>query len=90
MIDGSEFIQKIQTEKRYEAYKDIPVVVLSSTTHQREKLYELGAALYIKKPVSEGEYHNMLSILLQSDIAKDKEALRKKFLDNDNQMKATW
>jgi CheY-like chemotaxis protein len=84
MIDGTEFLQKIRTEKRYAIYKDIPIVILSSNTNQREKLYGIGATLCIQKPVYKPEYHTLLSTLLNSNLEKDKDALRKKYAGKDN------
>lgn len=49
-INGFEFLQQLKSN---EAYKDIPVIIVSALTDEEtiQKTYQLGAQFFIKKPV---------------------------------------
>jgi CheY-like chemotaxis protein len=61
-IDGLEVLQKIRSEERL---KFIPVVVLTSSSEEKDKIksYQLGVNAYVVKPVDFHEFVNAIKEL---------------------------
>ena len=64
-LRGKTGIELIAELRKVEAYKDIPVIVLSSQRHQKDidKYREMGAAEYLVKPSTYQEYLQMANYL---------------------------
>lgn len=58
-MNGIEFLQEI---KNYKEFKTIPVIVLTTSKHEKDKVesFNLGVAGYMIKPV---DYENFLEII---------------------------
>jgi CheY-like chemotaxis protein len=61
LMDGFELLKLLKTKEAYAAYKDIPVVTLSTSIIDPERKYELGASLALLKPNSIKLYRSMLA-----------------------------
>lgn len=61
-VDGLEVLRKIKSDERT---KDIPVVVLTSSREERDRIesYKLGVNSYIVKPVDFGQFTEAVSEL---------------------------
>jgi len=64
-LHGREILSII---KNAEYYKDVPLVVLSTSASQDDVLFakEMGANHYITKPVSVSEYNNVVRIITET------------------------
>jgi CheY-like chemotaxis protein len=76
VMDVYEFLRHLKTEGLYEGYKQIPIVVFTSSEGDEQKALRNGAQLCIAKPATSKVYYNMLSTLLSFDVRKDNELLR--------------
>jgi CheY-like chemotaxis protein len=72
-MSGLEVLDKIRKTSKY---KDVPVIVLTTSKSDAKACTDRGANLYIIKPSSEDLLHNVLSIILQHDVMKDCDKLR--------------
>jgi len=52
VMDGYEFLKILKTDPKYEAYKNVPVIILTTETDKlnKEKTKSLGAYGWISKP----------------------------------------
>jgi CheY-like chemotaxis protein len=79
VMGGREFLRLVKTDIVYSAYKNIPVVILTTSSNDQERCYALGADLYITKPSSVGLFRTMLTHVLTHDVVKDTNVLRALF-----------
>jgi CheY-like chemotaxis protein len=70
-IDGYDFLHALRTNTMYDAFKNIPVVVLSGAMRNEEKFAALGAHIAITKPFSLDVYKAILAIVLEHDVVKE-------------------
>jgi CheY-like chemotaxis protein len=68
MMSGMELLEVIKAEKDY---KNIPVVILTTSTSHTDACRKLGANLYVTKPRSVDLLHTVLSVILTNDVMKD-------------------
>jgi DNA-binding response OmpR family regulator len=63
---GFECLKEIRSNKKWKAIK---IVILSTSSHQEQinKVYKMGADLYLKKPNSYSAFKDILSKCLQMD-----------------------
>jgi CheY-like chemotaxis protein len=64
-LDGFEFLALI---KKDEHLKDIPVIILTTSTEDAERCFKLGAALYLTKPESLDVFRTMMSDVLSKKL----------------------
>jgi CheY-like chemotaxis protein len=64
LIDGFEFLRIIKSGGKYEPFRHIPVMVLSTANNYMERCYALGANKYLVKPYSVQEFRAMLTDVL--------------------------
>jgi CheY-like chemotaxis protein len=77
VMNGYEFLQCLFHDKVYQAYKNIPVIVLTTSKHEAKKSKEAGATFYLVKPPSVEQLRIMLSTVLTHDVAQDARMLQK-------------
>jgi CheY-like chemotaxis protein len=70
LMSGMQVLEIVKNDNRY---KDIPVVVLTTSKHDSEGCTSLGASLYIVKPSSEDIFRIILTEILYHDLAADGE-----------------
>jgi CheY-like chemotaxis protein len=73
VMGGLEFLRLIKNNL---LFKDIPVVVLTTSRQDSRQCYDLGACLYITKPDTVRGFRAMVTDLLGRDIERDREELR--------------
>jgi CheY-like chemotaxis protein len=78
-MSGFEFMQHMQGDTRYQQFKHIPIIVLTTSAIEREKCYALGACVCLDKPLDLKAYRTMLITVLDSDVVKHKAHLRHLF-----------
>ena len=63
VVDGYEFITRLRKEERY---NELPVVFLSAlgTRDQIRKGYDLGAALYLSKPIDPTRFKRNIELFI--------------------------
>jgi CheY-like chemotaxis protein len=73
VMDGFGFLRRI---KAMDEYKDIPVLILSTSPVGVENAYALGACLFLSKPYSMPAYIALVKLLLSRDVVSDCDELR--------------
>ena len=68
LVSGLEFLERRQTES---SLADIPVVVLTTSQASAEQCYQLGASAFIAKPLTTKAYEEILSTILNMNVARD-------------------
>ncbi len=65
VMDGIEFLEKINAQKRT---KDIPVIILSSATEQARFVCSKGARVFIKKPIDSEILREQIDVIVNSSF----------------------
>jgi CheY-like chemotaxis protein len=73
IMGGLEFLQRIRKE---EAFKALPVIILTTSTKEADACYELGACIYIAKPTCTEVFVGILKKVLNRNVVKDAHKLQ--------------
>ena len=76
LMNGFECLTRLRTDNRF---KDIPVVILSTSSDQTEKAHRLGATAFIKKPADETKLQLQLEQLMKLNLNVESESAEKTF-----------
>ena len=58
VMDGPDFLKIVKSD---EAYKDIPVAVLTTDDSRKSEVLSLGASVVLIKPIKESDLRNILA-----------------------------
>jgi CheY-like chemotaxis protein len=72
-MDGFQFLELIKKDERY---KQIPVVILSTSNTAAERCYQLEAAICIAKPSTIQHFRNLLKDVLSVDLVREQNMVR--------------
>src|SRR5688500_1742343 len=67
-INGYDFLHALRTNKMYDAFKHIPVVLLTGAMRDEKKFSAFGAHIAITKPSSFELYKAIIRIVLDHDV----------------------
>jgi CheY-like chemotaxis protein len=68
LMSGMEFLKLMREQERF---RNMPVVVLTTSKEHQVPCKKSGANLYVTKPDSVDRFHYVLSVILNNDIMKD-------------------
>lgn len=71
-MNGWQFLTRLKSEDKYHHYKDIPVIVYTTSSNVKDKRIadDLGALCFITKPHAFGRLKNMLGIVVTNVNAR--------------------